>query len=144
MDVPSRTSAPTPVLIRATGLQIFLGKVRPFTSPGRGPSTGSDHCSFEELEEKWGKAYPAIPKLWRAAWEQFIPFLDYDVEIRKVLCSTNAIVILSQLQGVVDVADGLDRSPIVRAGRAYLQPSSRHGRGRFGVRCSSGGVRLAA
>jgi hypothetical protein len=32
----------------------------------------------------------------------------------------------------------------VRAGRAYLQPSSRHGRGRFGVRCSSGGVRLAA
>ena len=67
-----------------------------------------------------------------------------DVEIRRVLFSTNAIVILSQLQGVVDVADGLDRSPIVRAGRAYLQPSSRHGRGRFGVRCSSGGVRLAA
>lgn len=48
-------------------------------------------AAFEELEEKWGKAYPAIPKLWRAAWEQFIPFLDYDVEIRKVLCSTNAI-----------------------------------------------------
>src|SRR6266545_3884650 len=23
----------------------FLGKVRPFTSPRRGPSTGSDHCS---------------------------------------------------------------------------------------------------
>ena len=25
------------------------------------------------------------------AWQEFIPFLDYDVEIRKVLCSTNAI-----------------------------------------------------
>ena len=24
-------------------------------------------------------------------WAEFIPFLDYDVEIRKVLCSTNAI-----------------------------------------------------
>ena len=48
-------------------------------------------AAFEEFEEKWGKAYPAIPKLWRAAWEQFIPFLDYDLEIRKVLCSTNAI-----------------------------------------------------
>lgn len=47
--------------------------------------------AFEALEEKWGKPYPAIPKLWRAAWEQFIPFLDYDVEIRRVLCSTNAI-----------------------------------------------------
>ena len=45
--VPSRTSASTPVLIRATGLQIILEKVRPFTSPGRGPSTGSDHCSRE-------------------------------------------------------------------------------------------------
>src|SRR6476659_3927766 len=48
-------------------------------------------AAFEEFEEKWGKAYPAIPRLWRAAWEQFIPFLAYDVEIRTVLCSTNAI-----------------------------------------------------
>ncbi len=24
-------------------------------------------------------------------WEEFIPFLDYDIEIRKVICSTNAI-----------------------------------------------------
>jgi putative transposase len=37
-----------------------------------------------------GHRYPAILKLWQAAWEQFIPFLDYDVEIRKILCSTNA------------------------------------------------------
>jgi transposase-like protein len=47
--------------------------------------------AFEEFEEKWGKPYPAISRLWRDAWEQFTPFLDYDVEIRKVLCSTNAI-----------------------------------------------------
>lgn len=24
-------------------------------------------------------------------WEEFTPFLEYDIEIRKVLCSTNAI-----------------------------------------------------
>jgi transposase-like protein len=48
-------------------------------------------AAFETLEEKWGKPYPAIPKLWRAAWEQFTPFLAYDLEIRRVLCSTNAI-----------------------------------------------------
>ena len=108
------------------------------------PNADAAWAAFEEFEEKWAKPYPAIATLWRNAWSTFIPFLDYDVEIRRVLFSTNAIVILSQLQGVVDVADGLDRSPIVRAGRAYLQPSSRHGRGRFGVRCSGGGVRLAA
>ena len=28
---------------------------------------------------------------WDNAWNEFIPFLDYDVEIRRVICSTNAI-----------------------------------------------------
>ena len=30
-------------------------------------------------------------RLWESAWEQFTPFLDYDLEIRTVICSTNAI-----------------------------------------------------
>lgn len=47
--------------------------------------------ALDELDEKWGKQYGAMIRLWRNAWEEFIPFLDYDVEIRKVLCSTNAI-----------------------------------------------------
>jgi transposase-like protein len=46
---------------------------------------------FEEFAEKWGKPYPAITKLWQNAWSEFVPFLDYDVEIRKIICSTNAI-----------------------------------------------------
>ena len=48
-------------------------------------------AAFEEFEETWGTTYPAIAVLWRNAWEQFIPFLDDDVEIRRVLFSTNAI-----------------------------------------------------
>jgi putative transposase len=55
------------------------------------PTEQAAWTAFEELEEKWGKPYPAIPKLWRAAWEEFTPFLAYDVEIRRVLFSTNAI-----------------------------------------------------
>jgi putative transposase len=47
--------------------------------------------ALEALAAKWGGRYPAIIRLWRNAWTEFIPFLDYDVEIRKVLCSTNAI-----------------------------------------------------
>ena len=35
--------------------------------------------------------YGAIIRLWENAWTEFVPFLDYDVEIRKVLCTTNAI-----------------------------------------------------
>ncbi len=30
-------------------------------------------------------------RLWGNAWADFIPFLDYDVEICRVICSTNAI-----------------------------------------------------
>jgi putative transposase len=47
--------------------------------------------AFDELDDKWGQRYPAVIRLWSNAWEEFVPFLDYDVEIRKVLCSTNAI-----------------------------------------------------
>ncbi len=47
--------------------------------------------ALDELTEKWGQRYPAVVRLWRNAWSEFIPFLDYDVEIRKVICSTNAI-----------------------------------------------------
>ena len=47
--------------------------------------------ALDELSEKWGARYPAIIRLWDNAWEEFIPFLDYDVEIRRVICSTNAI-----------------------------------------------------
>jgi putative transposase len=48
-------------------------------------------AAFEELTEKWGDRYPAVVRLWDNAWDEFIPFLDYDIEIRRVICSTNAI-----------------------------------------------------
>jgi putative transposase len=48
-------------------------------------------AALEELVDRWGTKYPAIVRLWRNAWQEFIPFLDYDPEIRTVLCSTNAI-----------------------------------------------------
>jgi transposase-like protein len=48
-------------------------------------------AALDELAEKWGRQYGAVIRLWDSAWEQFIPFLDYDAEIRTVICSTNAI-----------------------------------------------------
>jgi Transposase, Mutator family len=56
-------------------------------------------AALDELAERWGQRYPAIIRLWHNAWEQFIPFLDYDIEIRKVLCSTNAIESLNARTG---------------------------------------------
>jgi transposase-like protein len=46
---------------------------------------------FLEFAETWGRKYPAIVRLWENAWAEFVPFLAFDVEIRTVICSTNAI-----------------------------------------------------
>jgi len=42
-------------------------------------------------ESDLGRAYPAIERSWRAAWEQVIPFFAFPPEIRKVLYTTNMI-----------------------------------------------------
>lgn len=55
------------------------------------PNADAARAALDELDEKWGRAYPAMIRLWRNAWTEFVPFLDYDTEIRTVLCSTNAI-----------------------------------------------------
>ena len=55
------------------------------------PSESAAKERFTEFAGKWGGQYPAIVKMWDNAWSEFVPFLDYDVEIRRVICSTNAI-----------------------------------------------------
>ena len=55
------------------------------------PSEPAAAERFEEFTATWGARYPAVVRLWRTAWSEFIPFLDYDVEIRRIICSTNAI-----------------------------------------------------
>jgi mutator family transposase len=55
------------------------------------PTEAAAAARFEEFAESWGTRYPAIVKLWRTAWSEFTPFLDYDVEIRRIICTTNAI-----------------------------------------------------
>jgi putative transposase len=44
-----------------------------------------------EFCELWAERYPGIKSLWENAWAEFVPFLDYPIEIRRVIYSTNAI-----------------------------------------------------
>ena len=46
---------------------------------------------FAEFASTWEKRYPAIIGLWTNAWAEFVPFLQFDTEIRTVICTTNAI-----------------------------------------------------
>ena len=55
------------------------------------PDRGGGTSSARRGDRRWGTQYGAIVRLWESTWEEFIPFLAYDHEIREVICSTNAI-----------------------------------------------------
>jgi putative transposase len=47
--------------------------------------------ALEQVREEWGRQYPGLVAVFENAWEQFIPFLDFDQDIRRVIYTTNAI-----------------------------------------------------
>jgi putative transposase len=47
--------------------------------------------ALEQLRKDWGRKYPGMVASWERAWDEFIPFLKYPKEIRKVVYTTNAI-----------------------------------------------------
>lgn len=47
--------------------------------------------AFAEFSTVWEKKYPAMIRLWENAWSEMTPFLQFDAEIRKIVCTTNAI-----------------------------------------------------
>lgn len=55
------------------------------------PSEQAALDAFAEFSDTWEARYPAIIRLWESAWAEFVPFLAFDVEIRRVICTTNAI-----------------------------------------------------
>ncbi|MGW2255842.1 IS256 family transposase [Kitasatospora sp. NPDC001660] len=55
------------------------------------PTAKAAEDRFLDFQEEWGAKYPAIVRLWENAWAEFVPFLQFDVEIRRIVCTTNAI-----------------------------------------------------
>src|SRR5579883_548634 len=58
-----------------------------YTAPGVEAATDA----METFELEHGDRYPGIVKLWRDAWERFIPFLAYPPVIRKIVYTTNLV-----------------------------------------------------
>ena len=61
------------------------------------PSEAAAKDRFAELPAEWGDRYLAIVQLWHNSWAEFVPFLEYDVEIRRVICTRNAIESINAL-----------------------------------------------
>jgi putative transposase len=63
-------------------------------------------AAFGELDmfadSNLGKKYPATVRVWRDAWERFIPFLEFPPEVRKILYTTNSVESLNyQLRKII-------------------------------------------
>lgn len=63
------------------------GMRRIYTAPTLAAATEE----FSEFAEHWEAAYPAMIRAWRSAWDEFVPFLEFPVEVRKLVYTTNAI-----------------------------------------------------
>jgi len=48
-------------------------------------------AALENLRREFGKKNPGLVAAWDRAWDQFVPFLQFDAAIRKVIYTTNAI-----------------------------------------------------
>ena len=55
------------------------------------PDEQSAAAALEEFAAAWGDRYPAIVKVWRSHWAEFVPFLAFPPEVRRVIYTTNLI-----------------------------------------------------
>jgi transposase-like protein len=58
--------------------------------------------ALEQFEERWGTQYPTIAPSWRAGWTNLMAFLEFPLELRRMVYTTNAIESLNyQLRKVI-------------------------------------------
>jgi transposase-like protein len=47
--------------------------------------------ALNTFAEQWQQRYPAVVKLWRSHWAEFVPFLAFPSDVRRVIYTTNLI-----------------------------------------------------
>ena len=55
------------------------------------PTLEAAELALADFNKQYGQQYPGAVDVWQHAWDDFIPFLDYPPELRKVVYTTNAI-----------------------------------------------------
>jgi putative transposase len=55
------------------------------------PTLTAAEARFTEFAGTWREKYPAMVGMWERSWPEFVPFLDFPVEIRKLIYTTNGI-----------------------------------------------------
>jgi putative transposase len=55
------------------------------------PTVEAAELALKDLDTEWARQYPGVIDVWRRAWNEFIPFLDYPAELRRIVYTTNTI-----------------------------------------------------
>jgi len=55
------------------------------------PTLEGAELALAEFDKQWGEKYPGAIDVWKLAWDEFIPFLDFPAELRRIVYTTNAI-----------------------------------------------------
>ncbi|MGH3097171.1 MAG: IS256 family transposase [Streptosporangiales bacterium] len=55
------------------------------------PALEGAELAFKDFDHQFGGKYPGAVEVWRRAWNEFVPFLDYPPELRRIVYTTNAI-----------------------------------------------------
>ncbi len=55
------------------------------------PTVDAATTLFGEFADRWRERYPAMIATWERAWDEFVPFLAFPVELRRIVYTTNAI-----------------------------------------------------
>ena len=55
------------------------------------PTVAEAETRFADFADRWDSKYPAMVAMWQRSWNEFVPFLDFPPEIRKLIYTTNGI-----------------------------------------------------
>ncbi len=55
------------------------------------PTVEAAETQLLEFTERWAAKYPAMVACWERAWPEFVPFLAFPADIRRLVYTTNAI-----------------------------------------------------
>lgn len=55
------------------------------------PTVPAAEALFAEFADEWRDKYPAMIASWENSWNEFVPFLEFPPELRRVVYTTNSI-----------------------------------------------------
>ena len=97
------------------------------------PTVEAAQTRFEAFAADWEHTYPAMIRSWRQSRDEFVPFLEFPAELRRVVYTTNAVESLNarfrravRHRGALPQRAGRDEGPLPCRHHQTHQPTEPH------------------